>query len=595
MTDLPRWNLTPIFPSLESDEYRAGRIAYEERLAALEMLFEENQISQREISISETPAALGDLLAKILAASNELLLRGETLGAFLHALITTDSYNAAAAKENSALELLGTRRQQLEVRFKGWLGSLAPLLPDLIKHNPSLAEHRFFLTFTAEQSKYLMSEPLEALAAELALDAGTAWGRLQGTVTSQLTVNFDGRELPISMVRNLSFDADPAVRERAYHVENAGWKSIRATVAACLNGVKGTALTINKQRGRASVLDLSLEQNRIDRATLDALLGSIREFLPEFRRYFMAKAKKLGKPVLPWWDLFAPIGHAERRFTWGEAREFIAEKFSKFSAELGAFAERNFHECWIDAEPRAGKRGGAYCMSVPGIDESRILANYDGSFEQLMTLAHELGHAWHNECQRGLPMLRRGSPSTLAETASIFCETLVAESALATATPAEQLMILEAQLANAAQVCVDISSRYLFETSVFERRPRGELSAEEFTDLLHAAQHETYGDAVDPATYHPYMWLWKGHYYNHDENFYNFPYAFGHLFSLGLYAIFQKEGTSFVPRYNALLRDTAQDMAAPLAQRFGLNIRERDFWRGSLRVVARMVDRYEAL
>jgi len=595
MSDLPRWNLAPIFPSLESDEYRAARIDYEQRLAALELLFEENRIGRREILATETTAALSALLVQIISASNELLVRGETLGAFLHALITTDSYNAAAAKENSALELLGTRRQQLEVRFKGWLGSLAALIPELIASTPLLAEHGFFLTFTAAQSKYLMSEPLEALAAELALDAGTAWGRLQGTVTSQLTVNFDGTEMPISMVRNLSFDPDPAVRERAFHVENDGWKSISSTVAACLNGVKGTALTLNKQRGRASVLDLSLEQNRIDRATLDALLGSIREFFPEFRRYFLAKAKKLGKQVLPWWDLFAPIGHAEQRFSWEQARQFIVEKFNNFSPELGAFAERNFAERWIDAEPRAGKRGGAYCMSVPGIDESRILANYDGSFEQLMTLAHELGHAWHNECQRGLPILRRGSPSTLAETASIFCETLIAESSLPTATPAEQLMILEAQLANAAQVCVDISSRYLFETSVFDRRPQGEMSAAEFTDLLHAAQRETYGEAVDPATYHPYMWLWKGHYYNHDENFYNFPYAFGHLFSLGLYAIFQKEGASFVPRYNTLLRDTATDFAAPLAERFGLNIRERDFWRGSLRVVARMVDHYETL
>jgi oligoendopeptidase F len=595
MSDLPHWNLAPIYPGLDSDRYRAGRIDYEERLAALELLFDENQIRRREILSQETPAALGELLERILHDCNDLLIRGETLGAFLHALITIDSYNAAAAKENSALELLGTRRQQLDVRLKGWLGALTNLLPELIKSKPTLAEHRFFLTFTAEQSRYLMSEPLEALAAELALDAGTAWGRLQGTVTSQLTVTFDGREMPISMVRNLSFDPDPAVRERAYNVEIAGWKTISSTVAACLNGVKGTALTLNKQRGRASVLELSLEQNRIDRATLDALLGSIREFLPEFRRYFTSKAKKLGHKTLMWWDLFAPIGHAEQRFSWEEARRFIVEKFSTFSPELGAFADRNFAERWIDAEPRAGKRGGAYCMSVPGIDESRILANFDGSFEQLMTLAHELGHAWHNECQTGLPMLRRGSPSTLAETASIFCETLVAESSLATASQTEQLMILEAQLANAAQVCVDISSRYLFETAVMERRPQGELSAEEFTEILHAAQRETYGDAVAAGTYHPYMWLWKPHYYSHDENFYNFPYAFGHLFSLGLYAIFQKEGTSFVPRYNALLRDTAQDMAAPLAERFGLNIREREFWRGSLRVVARMIDRYETL
>ncbi len=228
MSDLPRWNLAPIFPSLDSEEYRAARIDYEQRLASLEQLFEENCIGRREILASETPAVLSALLGQIISASNELLVRGETLGAFLHALITTDSYNAAAAKENSALELLGTRRQQLEVRFKGWLGSLAALIPELIASTPILAKHGFFLTFTAAQSKYLMSEPLEALAAELALDAGTAWGRLQGTVTSQLTVNFDGQEMPISMVRNLSFDPDPAVRERAFHVENAvGSRSVR--------------------------------------------------------------------------------------------------------------------------------------------------------------------------------------------------------------------------------------------------------------------------------------------------------------------------------------------------------------------------------
>ena len=207
-------------------------------------------------------------------------------------------------------------------------------------------------------------------------------------------------------------------------------------------------------------------------------------------------------------------------------------------------------------------------MSVEGVEESRILANFDGSFDQVSTLAHELGHAYHNHCQRGLPSLLRGAPSTLAETASIFCETLIAEEALAESNPQEQLAILEAQLSGATQVCLDIRSRFQFEQGVFSRRGESELSADEFCEPMLAAQAATYGDAIDPATYHRYMWLWKPHYYAHEHNFYNFPYAFGHLFSLGLYAVYCRDGTSFVPRYDALLRATNQDYAAPLAGPF---------------------------
>jgi oligoendopeptidase F len=210
-------------------------------------------------------------------------------------------------------------------------------------------------------------------------------------------------------------------------------------------------------------------------------------------------------------------------------------------------------------------------------------------------LAHELGHGYHNHCQRGLEPLLRGAPSTLAETASIFCETLIAEAALKQAARDEQLMILEAQLSNAAQVCLDISSRFLFESHLVERRAASELSADELCELMLAAQRETYGDAVDAATYHRFMWLWKPHYYSHEHNFYNFPYAFGHLFGLGLFAIYQAEGASFVPRYRDLLRRTGQDYAAPLAAEFGLDITHRDFWRQSLAMVERQVERFERL
>ena len=267
------------------------------------------------------------------------------------------------------------------------------------------------------------------------------------------------------------------------------------------------------------------------------------------------------------------------------------EKFGTFSDDLGGYAATAFDRRWIDAEPRDGKRGGAFCMGVLGVEESRILANFDGSFDQVSTLAHELGHGYHNHCQKGLEPLRRGAPSTLAETASIFCETLVAESTLETASPAEQLTILETQLCGATQVCLDISSRFQFESAVFERRAQSELSADEFCELMPAAQADTYAEAVEPGTYHPYMWLWKPHYYSHSHNFYNFPYAFGHLFALGLFAIFHRQGASFVPRYQELLRSTGREYAAPLAARFDIDITRPEFWRESLGIIEEQVER----
>lgn len=596
--DLPRWDLSNIYQGLDANDYRSDFTRYEQQLGELERYFDDHRVSRAHLPTGDH-AQIAATLNEILDRLNDTFLVGETLGAFVYGLMTTNSYDAAAIRENSKIEILGTRRQQLEVRLKGWVGALAERLPQLVETNDALRRHRFLLELMARQSAFLMSDEMEALAAELALDAGVAFGRLQGNVTSQLKVPFERNgkteELPITVVHNLCYDADPQIRERAYHAEIKGWESIRTTVAACLNGVKGTALTLAKRRRRESVLDVALEDNRIDRPTLDALLGAIQEAFPVFRRYLLAKAKKLGHQQLPWWDLFAPLGQSESKLTWSVARQFVIDKFSSFDRGLGEFAATAFDCRWIDAEPRDGKRGGAYCMPVYGREQSRILANFDGSFEQVSTLAHELGHGYHNHCQRGLEMLRRGSPSTLAETASIFCETLIAEAAVADASPGEQLMILEAQLAGATQVCLDISSRFLFESAIFDRRRDSELGADEFCELMLDAQRQTYGEGVYPATYHRYMWLWKPHYYSHDANFYNFPYAFGHLFALGLYAIYRGEGPSFVPRYNELLRDTGQEWAAPLARRFGIDITGRDFWRGSLRVIEQQVERYENL
>jgi pepF/M3 family oligoendopeptidase len=597
---LPRWDTSNIYSSLEGDDYLAAREQLPPMLDEMESFFDARGI-RRAAAVEQVDASLAATLAEALDRANALTRLWGTLHAFVYTFVSTDSYNALAARELSKLEIAGTRAQKLRVRLQGWIGGLAARLPRLLAARPLLAAHAFFLHETARQSRYLMSEELENLAADLVLDSGVALGKLQGSVTSQLKVAVarggDGNieELPITVVRNLCFDADAALRERAYHAEIKGWDSIRTTVAACLNGVKGTALSLARRRGRESVLAAALDDNHIDAQTLDAMLGSIRDALPMFRRYLRAKARKLGRERLRWWDIFAPLPGAQQTFTWAEARDFIVEKFGTFSPDLSRYAGAAFERRWIDAQPRDGKRGGAFCMEVLGVEESRILANFDGSFEQVSTLAHELGHGYHNHCQKGLEPLVRGAPMTLAETASIFCETLVAESTLNAASPAEQVAILETQLCGATQVCLDISSRFQFESAVFERRGASELSADDFCDIMLRAQADTYAEAIEPSTYHRYMWLWKPHYYSYEHNFYNFPYAFGHLFALGLFAIFRRQGADFVPRYQELLRATCQDYAAPLAQRFGIDITRREFWRESLDIIEGQVRRFESL
>ncbi len=605
---LPTWDVSTIYPALDSPEFRSAMEEYLRKLGDLEAFFDEYDIRELEETPSEVPDGLAPVLEGALTRINDVRTLGDTLQAYVYSYVSTDSYNDEATQYLSKLQKVGVRMQQIMVRFTMWVGSFAVLLPEVVAQNECARDHHYTLKRAELNAEHTMSEEMEGLASELVLDGGNAFGRLQGTITSQLKVPFerDGKteELPITVVLNMRTEPQREVRERAYRTELEGWKSVRTPIAACLNHVKGTALTLAKHRGWDSVLDIALDKNRVSRAVLDALMNTIREYVPTFRRYFEAKAQKLGLERLAWWDTAAPVGESRTLYDWAAAREFIVQKFSGFADDLGELAARAFDEQWIDALPREGKRAGAFCMPIVGHDQSRILQNYDGSVNAMSTLAHELGHAYHNHCQRGLEPLRRGSPSTLAETASIFCETLIAEAMLRDAQQAsengedprdEMLAILEAQLQRATGVCLDISSRFIFESNVFAIRAERELSADEFCELMRDAQAETYGEAVDPSTYHPYMWVWKPHYYSWGNNFYNFPYAFGHLFGLGLYAIYEQEGEPFLPRYRELLRHTNQDDAEPLAERFGIDLASPDFWRQGLERVKAQCEHYASL
>ncbi len=599
--NVPRWDLTNVYPSLESKEYKA---AFQDLLNQLDEI--EAYVRQERIEKSAAGPAQTELddLARVVTEAvdkrNKVSRLYGTLGAFIASYTTTDSFNQEARRAESELEMQGVRLRKHEVAFRGWLSGFGDKLPELFKRSSTLAEHAFFLQEVYEQSRYLMSPAEEDLAAELTLSGANAWGKLHNTTTSQLSVEFelDGevQKMPMPALINLRNHPDGDTRKRGYEAEMDAWEKNKEPYAAALNGVKGEVITLDTRRGRTDALHDSLDTARIDRQTLEAMMEAMRDSFPTFRRYFKAKAKRLGKEQLPWYDIFAPIGKTDTVYTYEQARDFILEQFGTFSDHLQGLAKRAFDNNWIDAEMREGKSGGAFCMEVPGVDESRILANFDGSMDQLSTLAHELGHAYHNECLVGKPYLRTLTPMTLAETASIMCETIVSEASLKLAkNKDEELAILEQNLQGAAQVIVDITSRFIFEKEVFERRAKAELSADEISAIMEDAQLQTYGDGLDPNYLHKYMWTWKPHYYYAGFSFYNYPYAFGLLFGTGLYAIYQQRGDAFVADYQDLLGSTGEGDAATLAARFGINIREKKFWEDSLKVIGANVDRYESL
>lgn len=598
LSDLPRWDLSNVYPGLESAEFNSAIGDLKKKVDRFERYLDEHQVSRT--STRKPISDVRRIIDEYVNETNSTSRLYSTLNAYVASFVTTDSFNTLARKLESELETLGTQLRKQEIRFQGWIGSVAEFLPKVIDESSLARDHSFHLNELADQSRYMMSEPEESLAAELDLSGGNAWGKLQGTVSSQLTVDFelDGKmqKLPITALQNLNHHKDADTRRRAYEAELAAWESVREPLAAALNGVKGSALTVDKRRGRIDAVHASLDLARIDRETLETLLGVMRNSFPMFRRYFQAKAERFGDKALPWWNVFAPVGRSTRCFTWAETQQFILTQFRTFSDRLAELAKRAFEHNWIDAEPRNGKRGGAFCMEVPAVDESRILCNFDGSLERLSTIAHELGHAFHNYCQVGKTILQAITPMTLAETASTFNEIIIANAALAQAkSPEEQLGILEAQLINASQIVVDISSRYRFEKEVFERRADAELSADDFCEIMLRCQRDTYGDGLDDRYLHKYMWAWKPHYYSSGLSFYNYPYAFGLLFGTGLYAIYKERGKSFVKDYETLLSRTGEATPAELAWKFGIDIRKPGFWEGSLKIVEQQIQKYQKL
>jgi len=472
-----------------------------------------------------------------------------------------------------------------------------PNLDALIATSPVLKEHEFILRETVEQSKYLLSEKEEIAIAKMRITGSQAWADMKDMLlaTMKINVTIEGEEksLPLPAIRNLAHDANADTRKAAYYAEMKAYEDVERASAASLNAIKGEVLTQVGLRGYNSPLHMTLVNSRLEEETLQAMISSMEDFLPSFRRFFKKKAQLLGhKGALPWYDLFAPSADVKMKFTYQEAIDFALEHFYTYSQELGDFTKKAFEDKWCDAEVREGKRGGAFCANLHVLGQSRVVLNFDGSFSNVTTLAHEFGHAYHGHCLKNAKYLNTSYTMPIAETASTFCETIITDAAMKKATPQERIAILEAEISDALQVIVDIYSRYLFESRFFEARAGGSLSVEEINNMMLQAQKDAYGDGLDHDCLHKYMWINKVHYYYAERNFYNFPYAYGLLFAKGLYAQYLEEGASFPEKYNKLLAATGSASLEAVGDMAGIDVRKKDFWTKSLKVIEAKVDEF---
>ena len=577
------WNLDPIYRGFDDPAYGADM----ERLKALT-----EEITRFTDSLSTREPMEG--LRRGIALQEEFSEISGRLGLYASLRQSANTRDSEAGSYMGRVMALYSNVAAPFAAFKDWASKL-PNLMELVAGDENLKDYTFLFRNMADSSRYLLPGVGEAVMARMSLSGGDAWSDMQQYLTSTVPVSYRGTTTNLSSIRNLAYDPDPTVRRDAYEAELACYPRIADAVAYALNSIKLETISDCKLRGYASPLDRTLHHNDMQRATLDAMFSAMDEYLPKFWEYLKAKAHALGhEGGLPWYDLFAPMGKSSTKFTAESAREYLVTLFSGFDGELADMIARAFDEAWIDFYPRDGKAGGAFCAGVECLGQSRILTNFDGMFGDVVTLAHELGHAFHNQCIRDHRPLNRDYSMPLAETASTFNECVVMAAAIdRAADDQERLALIESQLQDITQVICDIYSRFRFEKMVFDNREEMFMNADTLCQFMRTAQEQSYGDGLDHNVLHPYMWVCKSHYYG--PTYYNFPYAFGALFARGLYAQYREEGPAFVEKYKKLLHTTPVATAEDVAKVADIDLTDRNFWCGALQTVAEQIDLFCSL
>lgn len=527
-------------------------------------------------------------IVKYIKLSEDITILVRTLSSFCSLNNATDVTNQDSLVYMARLRNILNNSKSTDVFISRYLKDV-----DLesLSTNETIKNNLFVLNKTKQSANYLLSEQEEMLYSKLTQVSSSSWSQVQSLLTSNLDVKYNNKHITLPEVRNLAYDANGNVRKEAYLAELKSYEQIEDIVAMALSNIKREVTIMNDLRGFSSPMEPTLISSNMKAETLDSMIGAMLDFRGEFEKYFIAKAEYLGhNNGLPFYDLFAPVGSLDVRYTYEEAQKVINDSFNTYSSKLSDFSKKAFDLNWLDPFPKKGKRGGAFCSNQPQLKQSRILSNFTGSLSDVSTLAHELGHGYHGEIISDNSPLNWSYPMPLAETASIFCETIVTKHLLSELTdPKEKLSVLEVALQGDAQVIIDILSRFIFEESIF-KLSNGPISKDKMKELMIVAQKEAYGKGLDENYLHPYMWLNKGHYYSAGLNFYNFPYAFGLLFGKGLYAQYLKNPTEFIKNYDNLLALTTKASVEDVAASMNIDVTKKDFWIDSLNIIKEDID-----
>ncbi|MFE4713010.1 M3 family oligoendopeptidase [Paenibacillus sp. NPDC056722] len=574
------WDLNSLYPSFESGKLKEDRSRLGQYIEDLKEWATANLHTE-----GPTPAST----EAFLRIYNQYKGVYVCLMAYAELVLSADGSSQEAINLLDDIENANAGIGGVIAGFKRWYANCENL-DELTGSSAYLLEHRFYLSEVLSQSRFVLNEEVEAAIAKMQSTGSKAWERLYmetaSSVLAELETGDGSRKATLAELRSMAYDHNPKVRKAAYEAETGAYKSIAQICAACINGISGEALTVYGMRGYASPLDKVLTASRMGRETLNAMLSALQESLPSFHKFYEKKAVLLGHSAkLPFYDLFAPMNEEKSGISYEDAQNTIVSSFGAFSGELADFARKVFEQHWIDAEPRAGKGGYGMCIDIFPIQESRIMTQFTGNSMDIAVLAHEIGHAYHSSCLAGQTMLNTDYPIPIAETASIFCETLVNQTLIASAAEKDIAPILERSISDAGYYLVDFYARYLFEIRLYERRALGTLSVQELNELMLTCMSEAYGESIDPDTLHSYMWLGKAGYFMAGNEFLNFPYSFGLLFSKGLYAEYLKRGEDFVDQYRLFLSATSKHNIVDVAAKMSIDVHSVDFWRGALSLI----------
>jgi oligoendopeptidase F len=589
------WDLTSYFPEFNGPEMRRFKEDLERDIASL------RKEATALPSLDHESQAEWE---KVFLKNEEILRRLSHLSSYIGCLAAADTRNETTLKEEGAITLMKAESTKVKIELLRAIKAASDDIFSSFINREALNGARYYLNRLREESLHTMNPDKETLSADLGVDGIHAWGRLYDALSGRLEFDMkypDGRRdrVPMSQRRSLMENPDRRVRRAAFEGGNAAWEAVGETVAAILNAISGTRLTLNRHRGVEHFLDIALFQSGITRKTLYAMFEAVYSELDLPRRILRLKAKVMKAERVAWYDLGAPLPLPQQdQLSWEKAKTLVQASFTQAYPALGEFLQTIFDKNWIDWTPRTGKRPGGFCTGSQLTKESRIFMTYNHTMGDVLTLAHEAGHAFHSHVIRDLRPYGRHYPMTLAETASTFAEMILTDGLLKdpSISDPQKARVLDMETGHGAIYLMDIPVRYEFEKDLYEERSQGEISLGTLKELMVESQQRVFGDLLEEGGEDPYFWASKLHFYITGVTFYNFPYTFGFLLSRGLFAMFKKEEREFLPRYEEFLRLTGSDTPENVARRtIDCDLESPEFWAEAIHSLKKPLDDLETI